>query len=75
MRCAICFGEHETGQHRKSVPTLLKDGQAVVKCPGCMRDVTPKELKRHKKLGCASCMGAPTATLGSQHDDGIHNPD
>jgi protein-arginine kinase activator protein McsA len=75
MRCGICFGEHETKLHRKLSATLLKDGTPLVRCPGCMRDVSPKQLKEHKRFGCASAVKQPTAQLRSHDDDGIHNPD
>lgn len=77
MKCTICFGDHPTKDHKKLVKAnaFAKDGDAGYKCPGCGRYVSAKELRDHKKRGCASAVGVPTAPMRSHDDDQLQQSD
>ena len=73
MRCAICLGDHPTKKHKKFAPT--KEGETRLRCPGCARYLTAKELKAHKKYGCVAALVTPEIPLRGRDDDNEQQPD
>ena len=76
MRCGICFGDHDTKQHKRGKVSLAKDGDITHRCPGCMAYVDSKTLKQHKRKGCATVVQQPPAVnLRGSDDHLLQQPD